>query len=224
MARQPRVRALSGRLLEKQDQEHRRIARELHNTTGQNLAALLMNLYQLSDRAQGIDSHSRRVLSECLALARSCALEIRDLACTLYPPLLDEAGLVAALRVYAEDYPQRTGASLSLDLPVRFRRLSEELELALFRIAQESLASMCEHFSRPAALLRLKYQLNSVMLEVAAHGRPAQRRRKDDVREASIRERVKWLGGRLAVTSGSDRIILRAVLPLAKTAAARAAR
>jgi PAS domain S-box-containing protein len=213
---------LSGRLLELQDEERRRIARELHDTTGQNLGALSMNLSTILASAR-IDAHSREALRESVVLADACVREIRTLSYLLHPPLLDELGLVSALRAYCEGYAERTGIQLELDLPSNLPRLPQAIEIALFRIVQEGLTNIHRHSGSQTATLRLKEEPGLVEMELSDRGRGLSPRTLDwDVASASrigvgiagMRERARQLGGRLTIASGDTGTILRVTLPV----------
>ena len=179
---------LPGRLLQLQDEERRRIARELHDTTGQNLAALSINLSLVLGTAR-IDSRTRDALNESIALVDSSVREIRAMSYLLHPPLLDELGLVSALRAYAE------GRSIDLDLPLEMPRLPQPVEIALFRMVQEA----------AAAIVRLRHSLDRVELQLIGGATSG---------IATIRERAVQLGGRLTVASADAGTTLRVVLLL----------
>ena len=213
---------LSSRLLEMQDQERRRIARELHDTTGQNLAALSINLSMILTTC-ALDANARETLEECIALTDSSVKEIRTLSYLLHPPLLDELGLVSALHAYAAGYAERTGLEIELDLPDRLPRLPQGIEIALFRIVQEGLTNIHRHSGSSTAILRLKYQPKGVELEIADHGRglppgtlegEMTSASRIGVGIAGMRERARQLGGRLTIGSSETGTTLHVVLPL----------
>lgn len=222
------VAQLSGRLLEMQDEERRRIARDLHDTTGQNLGALSINLSMILTTCT-LDVHARETLEECIALTDSSIREIRTLSYLLHPPLLDELGLVSALRAYSEGYAERTGLEIGLDLPDGMPRLPQAIEIALFRIVQEGLTNIHRHSGSSTAILRLKYQRKKVELEVSDHGRglppgtlegEMTSASRIGVGIAGMRERARQLGGRLTIGSSEAGTTLHVVLPLAFTSAA----
>jgi signal transduction histidine kinase len=213
---------LSGRLLEMQDEERRRIARDLHDTTGQNLGALSINLSMILTTCT-LDPHARETLEECIALTDSSIREIRTLSYLLHPPLLDELGLVSALRAYSEGHAERTGLEIELDLPVGMPRLPQAVEIALFRIVQEGLANIHRHSGSHTAILRLKYQPKKVELEIADRGRglpPGTLERemtsasRIGVGIAGMRERARQLRGHLTIGSSETGTTLHVVLPL----------
>jgi PAS domain S-box-containing protein len=139
------LRHLSGRLLRLQDEERRRIARELHDTTAQSLAALAMNLTLVKDSAPELSPKALTCLSVSLKLAEECSREIRTLAYLLHPPLLDEVGLGSALPWFVDGYTQRTGIHVDLEIPPELRRLPDDIELALYRVVQEGLTNIHLH-------------------------------------------------------------------------------
>lgn len=218
---------LSGRLLQMQDEERRRIARELHDTTGQNLGALSINLSLLLANP-ALDPAARETIQENLALADASVREIRTMSYLLHPPLLDELGLVSAFRAYSEGYAERTGLAVDLDLPSSMPRLPQAIEIALFRIVQEGLANIHRHSGSRTARLRLKYGQQRVELEVADSGRGLPRGILDGevacpsrigVGIAGMRERARQLGGSLTIASSENGTTLHVVLPVTSAAA-----
>jgi PAS domain S-box-containing protein len=215
---QDELRELSRLLLDSQEQERRRIARDLHDSTGQVLAALEMNLSRI-ETLLGSASHA---LSETGALATQCSREIRSMSYLLHPPLLDELGLVYAVRDYAEGFAKRSGIAVELDLPREQVRFPRDAESALFRVIQEALTNVHRHAESPAARIRLEHSPEAVVVTVADDGRGIP----PDVRSAEGRslswmgvgmrgmeERLRQLGGRLTVTSSSSGTVVRAELP-----------
>jgi len=220
---------LSGRLLEMQDEERRRIARELHDTTGQNLAALSIN-FSLLLSAPGLDPGARETLEESIALTDACVREIRTMSYLLHPPLLDELGLESALRSYSEGYAERTGIGVDLELSPGMPRLPQAIEIALFRIVQEGLANIHRHSGSLTATLRLKHEPDRVELEIADQGcgLPAgilvgdvTSASRIGVGIAGMRERARQLGGRLTIGSSETGTTLHVVLPAAAAKPAR---
>ena len=212
---------LSARLLEMQDEERRRIARELHDTTGQNLGALSINLSMI--RAKGVNPEAKEALEESVALVDCCIREVRTMSYLLHPPLLDELGLASALRAYSAGYAERTGIPVNLDLPPNLPRLPQAIEIALFRIVQEGLSNIHRHSGSQRATLRLKHQQDRVQLELIDYGRgfppgtlewDATSASHFGVGIAGIQERARLLGGRLTIASGEAGTALSVVLPL----------
>ena len=217
------LRQLSGRLLRLQDQERRRIARELHDSTAQRLAALAMNLSGVMKSAEDLSPRARTCLSESLELAEECSLETRTLAYLLHPPLLDEVGLGSALRWFVDGYTQRTGIHLDLEMPLQLARLPEDIELALYRVIQEGLTNIHLHSGSKKAHLCLKCNADQAVLTVADEGRglpPGLLERggrsgaKLGVGISGMRERIRQLGGQFEIDTGSKGTTLRAIVPL----------
>src|SRR5258708_2309194 len=210
---------LSGRLLELQDDERRRIALELHDTTAQNLAVLSMNLHAVQDYILGIKP--RKALLESLSLAERCSQEIRTLSYLLHPPLLDELGLVSALRSYTAGYTQRTGIQTELKID-EIGRLPRDVEITLFRIIQEALTNVHRHSGSSKAEIRIIRDPREVHLQVTDFGRGVPPESFDLINEgaslgvgiAGMRERARQLGGQLRVGSSGSGTTISANLPL----------
>ena len=187
-----------------QDEERRRIGRDLHDSTGQTLAALELDLARLEDRLRSLPAEQRDLLAECLRLASQCSAEIRTASYLLHPPLLDELGLVSALRWLADGLRSRGGIEVRLDLPNSIARLRPEEELTLFRIAQEALTNAQRHSDSPWVSLKLTTTVLAIRLEVEDAGRGIAA--PDDARMGGaapplgvgltgMRERIRQVGG-----------------------------
>ena len=206
------LRRLSARVLRSQDDERRRIARELHDTTGQNLAALAMNLALVQRRTGG---EVAELVEECMMLTTRSAAELRTLSYVLHPPLLEDFGLERALRELAEGFGRRAGLQISLEVPAPIGRFPPDRELALFRVAQESLANVQRHAESPDASIRLARSGDEIVLEIRDSGAARSvGERPIGVGIAGMRERLRQLGGRLDVTFGADGTMVRAVAPI----------
>jgi PAS domain S-box-containing protein len=217
------MRLLSGRLMRAQDDERRRIAQMLHETTAQDLAALKMQLARLSRTGAGLSEADRAVLTESIALAERSMSGIRTLSYLLHPPLLDESGLLAALRWYAMGFAERSGIKVDLDLPSTFKRLPQDVETALFRVVQEALLNIHHHAESPTALIRLRVDGPQLKLEIADRGSGmasnviAQLPTGGGalgVGVAGMRERLQQLGGTLDIESSATGTTVRAQIPL----------
>ena len=169
------LRELSGRILKVQDEERRRIARDLHDTTAQSLAAIAMNLSVLRQAAGTPGERVEKLLTDCDQLVSRSVREVRTLSYLLHPPMLEKFGLAREGREYAEGFTQRSGLRLELNLPDDFGRLPPAAELALFRVLQESLGNVHRHSGSATASIRLARTADSVRLEVrdAGCGLPA---------------------------------------------------
>jgi PAS domain S-box-containing protein len=218
------LRQLSGQLLRLQDEERRRLARELHDTTAQKLAVLLLGLKRLTAQASSLDASAQESLAECQTLAKQCADELRTFSYLLHPPLLEELGLAGAVRDYADGFAKRSGLRVDLEVSPSLERLPREKELALFRVLQESLANVHRHSGSKKVSIRLTQLRGEIRLEVQDAGRglelktdPASGEKapsKLGVGVAGMRERLRQLGGRLEFESGHPGTTVRASLPL----------
>lgn len=148
------LRELTGRLLRTQDDERRHMARELHDNAGQTLAVLSMNLSALQRHAGQLDPRVSRLAAESRELADDLTGEIRTMSYLLHPPLLDESGLASALQWYVDGFSQRGKITVELDLPGDLGRLPRELELVVFRVAQEGLTNIHRHAGSPSARIQ----------------------------------------------------------------------
>src|SRR6266850_215640 len=216
------LRCLSGQLLRSQDEERRRIARDLHDSTGQDLVALATMLGQLRSSIPSVDRKSARLLSECKTLADKCIRDVRTLSYVLHPPLLDEAGLVEALRDYAGGFTKRSGIQVELEVSPRVGRMERDVEMALFRVVQESLTNIQRHSGSQLAKIRI-HRNSNLTLEISDLGRGLSagvRRGKEGLRFEvgvgipSMHERVKLIGGRLEIDSSSHGTTVRVTIPL----------
>jgi PAS domain S-box-containing protein len=206
------MRALYAQLLHAQDQERRRIARELHDSAGQALAALSMNLAPVHQEAGKISPQAVKALQESLGLVSDLSKEVRTLSHLLHPPLLDELGLSSALRNYVDGFSERSKIKVDLQVPADFGRLSAELETTIFRIVQEALTNIHRHSGSPTATIRISHGEHDVRVEVADEGKgmsPDRRIDKDLQVRAGVglrgmRERLRQLGGTLEIASGPN--------------------
>ncbi|MEA3207116.1 MAG: two-component system, NarL family, sensor histidine kinase UhpB [Chthoniobacter sp.] len=211
-----RLRRLSWRLLRMQDDERRRLARELHDSTAQTLAAICMNLSALAnEEAAPSEARRRELLADALHLAEGATTELRSTAYLLHPPLLDERGLCAALRWYVNGFTARSRIVAELDLPPDLGRLAPEVEMTLFRVVQESLLNVLRHSGSPTVSIHLRTENGTLILEVRDRGRglPAQDREVLGVGIAGMKERLLQLGGRLEITPNEPGTAVIARLP-----------
>ena len=219
-----KLQQLSRDLLRTQDYERRRIARELHDSTAQLLAALSINLGRLRD-SELEPGRREQVLSETIDLAAACSTEIRTITYLLHPPLLEEIGLVHALRAYAQGFNQRTGIQVKIKIPPDFGRIGNERESTLFRIIQEGLANVHKHSGSRLAVIQLGRDPREVRLVLQDQGRgftEAPRRRATGfihlgVGITGMRERAEQLGGRLEIASGDGGTTLTVTLPMVQS-------
>jgi PAS domain S-box-containing protein len=217
------MRTLTGRLMRAQDDERRRIAQMLHETTAQDLVALKMHLARLSRTGAGLSDADRAALTESIELAEQSMSGIRTLSYLLHPPFLDEAGLLSALRWYAAGFEERSGIKVDLDLPSTFERLPRDVETTLFRVVQEALINVHHHAKSPTALLHLRVDGHRLTLEIADRGggMPSEVIAQLltggaalGVGVAGMRERLQQLGGTFDIESSAGGTTLRAQIPL----------
>jgi PAS domain S-box-containing protein len=213
---------LSGRLLRLQDEERRRIARDLHDITGQELAVVVMTLSHLvrTVRDPGVDA--AMAITEAIEIVRKVEQEIRTLSYLLHPPLLDELGLISALKWYIEGFNKRTGLEVDLVAPHNFKRLSPEKETALFRVVQESLTNVLRHSGSQRARIEIGWSDGDVQISVEDEGKGVtseilqklnSRKEILGVGIPGIRERLRQFGGTLRVYSGNRGTAVVAVVP-----------
>jgi PAS domain S-box-containing protein len=213
---------LSGRLLQSHDEERRRIARELHDSMGQNLVALATDLSQLRTSVPSSARKLRESASRCEELANECVREIRTLSYLMYPPLLDESGLADAIRHFVDGFTARTGIKAELNVNPKFGRMRKDVEVALFRVVQESLANIHRHSGSKRAKILLDRRSDDVAVEVSDSGRGASGQKGGTKRGipfqpgigiSSMIERVKLIGGRLEIVSGASGTTVRVTIP-----------
>jgi signal transduction histidine kinase len=211
------LRTLSVRLLELQDQERRKFSRELHDSLGQYLVGAKMNLAMLGKSVPG-----NAIVAECLKLLDQAMTETRTISHLLHPPLLDETGFGSAAKWYVEGFAKRSGVQTGLDMPEDLGRLPSSLELALFRVLQESLTNVHRHSKSKKADVSLRVSGDKVVLRVRDYGKgiPADvldRFRRNSahggVGLAGMRERIHELGGQLEMDSDSRGTQVVATLP-----------
>jgi PAS domain S-box-containing protein len=219
------LRLLSGQLLHLQDQERRRIARELHDSAGQILAALGMNLSLVGSENGNIAPRAAKAIQESVGLVQELSRELRTISHLLHPPLLDEVGLASGLRSYLEGFTERSKISVDLELPEDLGRLQQDSETAIFRIVQECLTNIHRHSESPVARIRIRRTDIEVSLEVEDRGKgiPAEKRQAMDsggtagVGIRGMRERLRQLGGSLEINSNDTGTVVVARLPVAST-------
>jgi signal transduction histidine kinase len=195
------------------DEERRRIARELHDSTGQNLGAAVLDLEWAFRHLDASSASVRPALSEALALCRRSLDEIRTLSYRLHPPVLEQIGLVATLRWYRQLFARRTGIRIRLRLGPTRGRLPHGVEWALFRVAQEALDNVRRHARTSSATVELIRTSGRVVMQVTDRGR-GMRNMLPGQGILGMRERVRACGGELEITNREHGICVRAVIPL----------
>lgn len=218
------LRQLSVRLMTLQDEERRRIARDLHDTTGQTLTALklaIASIQPLGIRTPGF----LRVVDELNSLADEALREIRTASYLLHPPLLDEAGFASAARWFVEGFAKRSNIQVQLEIAEPAERLSRNCELALFRVLQESLTNVHRHSRASAADVKVTTSDSQLQLVVHDNGRGIDEHRLQRFREtngsvgvgiAGMRERIRELGGTLDICSDKSGTTVSVEVPTAK--------
>jgi signal transduction histidine kinase len=216
------LRQFSRQLYRSQDEERRRIARELHDSTGQKLTVLAINL-AIAKRA--IPAPPREVddiLSQCAILTRGISDELRTLSYLLHPPILDVCGLNAAIREYVNGINQRNGLRVEVEIPQELRRLSEEAEIAIFRIVQASLTNVHLHSGAGEAKVKIEQNLDGLIAVISDEGQGipdgvlnhSSRTKSVGVGITGMRERVKQLGGALEIETSCNGTKVKATIPV----------
>ena len=213
------LRDLSLHLLRTQDEERRRIGREIHDSLGQYLSVLKMKLDSMT---MGLPT--REGASECANLAEECVKEVRTLSYLLYPPMLEEMGLKSAIPWYLEGFSKRSGIKTTFKAPKDFERLSRDAELVLFRVLQESLTNVQRHSGSPIADISISHTDKAVTLRVVDKGKgmpaPILEQCNQDwmgslgVGLRGMSERLRQLGGTLQISSNESGTEVRATVPL----------
>ncbi len=222
------MRDLAASVLRTQDQERRRIARELHDSTGQNLIAGTLITRRIQDL---MPQAAKPLLHQLDGVLQQSIRELRTLSYLLHPPLLDEAGLATALRCYIDGYVERSDIAVDLDVTSDFGRLAPDTELVLFRIVQEALTNVSRHANSTTASIRLQRQhgatgeIVELEIEDAGRGMPQAGRHvltsgakasgtRQGLGLASMRERLHQIGGALEIESKAGGTCVRAIIPL----------
>jgi signal transduction histidine kinase len=222
------LRQLSGRLQQMRDEERRTIARELHDSVGQLLAALSMNLGIVRQQSVRLDSLALRALDENASMVDQISSEIRTISHLLHPPLLDAAGLASALRWYVDGFSERSKIKVDLNIPSDLGRLPDEMELAIFRMVQECLTNIHRHSGGASAVIRVALADHGIVVEVQDSGKGIPKGKQMELKTSGrtgvgfrgMRERLRQLGGTLDIRSDGTGTTVSAALPLADTAPA----
>jgi PAS domain S-box-containing protein len=220
---------LSARLLRLQDEERRRLGRELHDSLAQSVMAVSLDLAQMARSSTLGNKRAKQSLSEARRVLREMSREIRTLSYLLHPPVLDELGLSSAVQEYAQGFSERSGIALELDVQSDFARIPQETETALFRIVQESLANIQKHSGSSTAKIRLHAKHEDIELEISDRGCGIASQSQNEDASApkasrlgvgilGMRERTAQLGGTLVVQSNALGTTVRATIPLTREA------
>jgi signal transduction histidine kinase/AmiR/NasT family two-component response regulator len=218
--------SLSARVLELQDEERRRLARDLHDTVGQEIVVVLMTLDTIARTWDKPDLNARQNLLEAVDWLRKVESEIRTFSYLLHPPLLDDMGLASALNWYMEGFSKRSGISVQLSVPDNLPRLTLQAETALFRIMQESLSNVIRHSRSKQAWVRIELEPHYLKLSIRDAGRGFDQTAHSGSGPSGVgiegmRGRLRSLGGILDLQSGPHGTEVIASVPLRDGAAIR---
>jgi signal transduction histidine kinase len=220
--------ALNAQMTRLQDEERRRIARELHDSVGQLLAAISMNSAVVEGESHKLSPVAAKRLLENATMVEEASKQIRTISHLLHPPLLDEAGLASALHWYVDGFSERSKIDAKLDIPESLEGLSKETELSIFRVVQECLTNIHRHADSPTAAIRIAKDEACLRVEIedAGKGIPAEKRSvfkasdRAGVGFRGMRERLRLLGGTLHIQSNGRGTRVTAVLPVVHAATA----
>jgi signal transduction histidine kinase len=215
------LRELSGRLLQMQDNERRHLGRELHDSVGQYLAVLKMGLEVLkADQTSAGDPNEQQFL-ECLRLVDQSITEVRTMSYLLYPPMLEEMGLEMAIGWFLDGFSKRSGVRATFEMPQPVGRVHRDVELAIFRILQESLTNIHRHSGSPTAQVRLIKTDRELTIEIHDQGTGIPTPVLESAQDAcgtigvglrGMTERMRQLGGKLEIISGATGTTVRAIV------------
>jgi signal transduction histidine kinase len=215
------LRNLSARLLQVQDEERRRIAREMHDSVGQLVAAISMNLGAVRKQSDKLDAKGAKAVAETIVLVEEIDRQIRTISHLLHPPLLDEAGLGSALRWYVDGFSERSKISVDLSIPSDFGRLPNDMEIAIFRIVQECLTNIHRHSGSSTATISIGAEDSRILVRVQDRGKGIPLERQLELNSTDrtgvgfrgMRERVRQLGGSLEIQSEGNGTVIIVTLP-----------
>ena len=219
-------RELSARLLKLQDEERRRIARELHDGVGQLLAAMSMNASRIDGEKSKLSPDTERCAEENVKLIQQVSADIRTVSYLLHPPLLDEMGLHSALKWFIDGFSERSNITANLELPADWERLPRDYELCLFRIAQECLTNIHRHSGSLTASVRLLRSPREITLEVSDEGKGVNQETQAKISSGEtagvglrgMRERIRQFGGNLEIRSNGHGATVIATVPFEESA------
>jgi len=220
------LRQLSLHLLSTQDEERRRLGRDLHDSLGQYLTALRIKLDLLASSPGRKNREERRAIAECIRLVEDSIKEVRTISYLMYPPMLEEMGLRSAIQWYLDGFSTRSGITTTFEADDNFGRLQSDAEVAIFRVLQESLTNVHRHSGSQTAHIRLLLKDGSATLEVADRGKgiPPELLEQSGrewmgalgVGLRGMNERMRQLGGSLEVVSTEKGTTVRAIVPVAE--------
>jgi len=213
---------LNAKITRLQDEERRRIARELHDSVGQLLAAIAMNSVVVDAESHRVSPGAAKRLLENATMVEEASKQIRTISHLLHPPLLDEVGLASALRWYVEGFSERSKIDTTLDIPEIFADLSKDMELSIFRVVQECLTNIHRHAGSPTAGIRITQDEASLRVEIEDAGKGIPPEKESALRSSAqtgvgfrgMRERLRPFGGTLQIRSDGHGTRVTAILPV----------
>jgi two-component system NarL family sensor kinase len=217
---QKRQAELTANIQRMQDDERRRIARELHDSVGQLLAAISMNIAKITDESNKLSPGIAKLISDNASLVNQITDEIRNISHLLHPPLLDEVGLPAAIRWYADGFARRSNIPTTLDIPQQFQRLSPEMEIAIFRVVQECLTNIHRHSGSPSCSIKIEQHPDRLRVEIRDLGRGIPESKQLTLASSGgiglrgMQERIRQLRGSLQIETSPKGTVIAATLPV----------
>jgi signal transduction histidine kinase len=219
------LRELSFHLLRTQDEERQRIGRDLHDSLGQYLSVLKMKLDSLKSSSSKMSARDMAELNQCAQITEDAVKEVRTISYLLYPPMLEEMGLKSAISWYLDGFTKRSGIQTTFEVSPDLRRLAPDVELAIFRVLQESLTNVHRHSGSATADVHILIDKDNFILRVSDQGKGAnisnfERGGKDwtgalGVGLRGMRERMRQVSGQLEVWSSDKGTTVTASVPLA---------
>lgn len=214
-------RELSARLLQMQDEERKRLARELHDGIGQLLVAMTMNNAAIDEEASKLSPSAKKALDENESMAQEVLRSIRTISHLLHPPLLDEAGLASALQWYVEEFSHRSGIQVVLNCPASLERMAPDVETAIFRIVQECLGNVHRHSGSPRATINVQVEDGMASLAIRDEGKGIPVHKQQEIESNArggvgirgIRERVTQFGGSMQIQSTPNGTTVSVLVP-----------
>ena len=220
------LRELSSRLQQLQDEERRQIARGLHDSAGQLIAAVAMNIAVVKTEAHKLSANAARCVQDNMKLVDQLTTEIRTISHLLHPPLLDEVGLASALRWYVDGFSERSKIATTLEMPEGLERLADDVEIAVFRAVQESLTNVHRHSGSRSCSVKLTQRRHTLQVEIKDEGKGISQDKRTTLTSSGggvglrgMQERIRKLGGTLTINSSSRGTTVAITLPIARDAA-----
>jgi PAS domain S-box-containing protein len=214
---------IAGRLQTMQEEDRRRIARELHDSVGQLLVAIALNIAIVKKEAHSLSPEAAALIEDSARMIDDINNEIRTISHLLHPPMLDEIGLASALRWYIQGFAQRSKVDAVLDIPKKLDRLPQEMEIAIYRVVQECLTNVHRHSGSPSCAVKIQQDDESLRIEIQDQGRGIPQAKKSTlsfwggVGLRGMQERLRQLGGALEVQSDKSGTCVLATLPVPRS-------